>query len=123
MVPVVLFWLVALGLVAATLFVLARPLIRGGKPEHDASPPEMSAASAIYRDQKRQLDDELATGAMTTTEHALAQEELVHRLGAEIAKQPSAAATGPTRTPWTAIIVLVSLIPVVSVLLYLMLGN
>jgi cytochrome c-type biogenesis protein CcmH len=123
MISVVLFWFVALALVAATLVVLARPLLRGGKPRQDAAPPELDAATAVYRDQKRQLDDDLAAGAISANEHATAQEELVHRLGAEIAKQPSATASGATRTPWIAIVALVAVVPVASVLLYQILGN
>src|SRR6266480_5787278 len=122
MIFVVLFWFVALALVAATLVVLARPLLRGGKPRQDAAPPELDAATAVYRDQKRQLDDDLAAGAITANEHAAAQEELVHRLGAEVAEQPNATA-GATHTPWIAIVVLVAVVPVASVLLYQILGN
>ncbi|HYT97156.1 MAG TPA: c-type cytochrome biogenesis protein CcmI [Casimicrobiaceae bacterium] len=123
MISILLFWFIALALVAAMLIVLARPLLRGGKPRQDAAPPELDATTAVYRDQKRQLDDDLAAGAVTASEHAAAQEELVHRLGAEIAKQPSAAEAGATRTPWIAIIVLVAVVPVASVLLYQILGN
>ena len=123
MISVVLFWFIALALVAATLVVLARPLLRGGKPRQDAAPPELDATTAVYRDQKRQLDDDLAAGAISASEHAAAQEELVHRLGAEIAKQASATAAGATRTPWIAIVVLVAVVPVASVLLYQILGN
>src|SRR5437016_8601798 len=109
-----LFWFIALALVAATLVALARPLLRGGKPRQDAAPPELDATAAVYRDQKRQLDDDLAGGAISANEHAAAQEELVHRLGAEIAKQPSATAAGATHTPWIAIVVLVAVVPVAS---------
>jgi cytochrome c-type biogenesis protein CcmH len=123
MVSALLFWFIALALVAATLVALARPLLRGGKPQEDAAPPEFDATAAVYRDQKRQLDDDFAAGAITANEHAAAQEELVHRLGAEIAKQPSATAAGVTHTPWIAIVVLVAVVPVASVLLYQMLGN
>src|SRR5512138_248732 len=117
MVSTALFWLVALALVAATLFVLARPLLRGGKRSDDA-PPELDAATAVYRDQKRQLDVDLAAGAISAEEHATAQEELVHRLGAEIAKRPSAAPAAENRTPWIAIVVLVAVIPAASLVLY-----
>ncbi len=123
MVSTLLFWFIALALVAATLIVLARPLLRGGKPRQDAAPPELDATTTVYRDQKRQLDDDLAAGAITANEHAVAQEELVHRLGAEIAKQPSATETGATHTPWIAIVVLVAIVPVASLLLYQILGN
>ena len=123
MVSTALFWIVALAVVATTLVVLARPLLRGGKPVADAAPPEMDAATAVYRDQKRQLDVDLAAGAISTTEHEAAQEELVHRLGAEIAKRPTATEAGDTRTPWIAIVVLVAIVPVASVLLYQLLGN
>jgi len=123
MVSVALFWVVALAVVAVTLVVLARPLLRGGKPLAETSPPEMDAATAVYRDQKRQLDADLASGAITTTEHDAAQEELVHRLGAEIAKRPSATEAGEARTAWVAIVVLVAVVPVASVLLYQILGS
>jgi cytochrome c-type biogenesis protein CcmH len=123
MVSTALFWIVALAVITVTLFVLARPLLRGGKPVADAAPPEMDAATAVYRDQKRQLDVDLAAGAISTAEHAAAQEELVHRLGAEIAKRPAATEAGDMRTPWIAIVVLVAVVPVASVLLYQLLGN
>ena len=123
MFSVALFWVIALVIVAATLVVLARPLLRGGRPTGDSAPPELDATTAVYRDQKRQLDADLAAGAITTAEHTAAQEELVHRLGAEIAKRPSATEAGEARTPWVAIVVLVAIVPVTSVLLYQLLGN
>ena len=123
MVSTLLFWFIALALVAATLVALARPLLRGGKARQDAAPPEMDATTTVYRDQKRQLDDDLAAGAITVNEHAVAQEELVHRLGAEIAKQPGATEAGATHTPWIAVVVLVAIVPVASILLYQILGN
>jgi cytochrome c-type biogenesis protein CcmH len=123
MFSVALFWVIALAIVAATLVVLARPLLRGGRPTGDAAPPELDATTAVYRDQKRQLDADLAAGAITTAEHTAAQEELVHRLGAEIAKRPSETEAGEARTPWVAIVVLVAIVPVTSVLLYQLLGN
>src|SRR5204863_6323500 len=69
------------------------------------------------------LGGDLGAGAIPAAEHAVAQEELVHRLGAEIAKQPGAIEAGATRTPWIAIILLVAVVPVASVLLYQILGN
>ncbi|HEY2817093.1 MAG TPA: c-type cytochrome biogenesis protein CcmI [Casimicrobiaceae bacterium] len=123
MFSVALFWVIALAIVSATLVVLARPLLRGGKPTGDDAPPELDATTAVYRDQKRQLDADLAAGAITTAEHTAAQEELVHRLSAEIAKRPSATEAGEARTPWVAIVVLVAIVPVTSVLLYELLGN
>ena len=123
MLSTALFWVVALAIVAVTLIVLARPLIRGGKPSNQPAPREIDAASAVYRDQKRQLDDDLAAGAISAPEHAAAEEELVRRLGSEIAKRPTAAASGATHTPWIAVVVLVAVIPVASILFYQMLGN
>src|SRR4051812_15826017 len=123
MLSITLFWIIALALVAATLYIIARPLLRGGTPLTHAAPPELDAATAVYRDQKRQLDADLAAGAITEVEHTAAEEELVHRLGAEIAKRPGAAEAGDTRTPWIAVVVLVAVVPGASVLLYQMLGN
>src|SRR5206468_11089427 len=77
MTPVLLFWLAALALIALTLTALVWPLVRSGKPAKRAAPAQLAAAQAVYQDQKRQLDADLAAGAITAAEHAVALEELV----------------------------------------------
>ena len=55
--PVVaIFWTIALLLVAATVGALAWPLLRARPVPPE---PDDAAATNVYRDQKRQLDDEL----------------------------------------------------------------
>ena len=118
-----LFWLVALVLVAATVAALVWPLLRGRatrSPEVDDS-----AATEVYRDQKRQLDQELAAGAITRAERDAQLDELTARLGAELA---AAAATAPAaqvspRTPYAAALILVATIPASALLLYVVFGH
>jgi cytochrome c-type biogenesis protein CcmH len=121
MTPTLLFWLAVLALVAATLAALVWPLVRRGA--RGAGPAEMTAAQSVYRDQKRQLDADLAAGAITAAEHDLGQEEMIGRLGAEIAAQPVAdTVTTPSKSRW-AVPVLVVAIPVASVVAYQFLGT
>jgi cytochrome c-type biogenesis protein CcmH len=121
MTPTLLFWLAVLVLVAATLTALVWPLVRRGA--RGAGPAEMTAAQSVYRDQKRQLDADLAAGAITAAEHDLAQEELIGRLGAEIAGQPMADTGAAPRTSRWAVPVLIAAIPVASVVAYQFLGT
>jgi cytochrome c-type biogenesis protein CcmH len=119
MTPLLLFWLAVLVLVAATLTTLVWPLVRHGAR---TAPAEMTAAQSVYRDQNRQLDADLAAGAITAAERDLAQEELIDRLGAEIAAQPVADAGAAPRSRW-AVPVLLAAIPVASVVAYQFLGT
>ena len=120
-----LFWIVALLLVAAVLAALVRPLLRGGAGDRTGG--EADAATSVYRDQKRQLDDEYAAGAISIEEHDVAVDELARRLSAEIdqapttATKPEAAAASRVRYGWA--LVLVFAVPVASIALYAMLGS
>jgi len=118
--PVSLFWLAALVLVVLTLVALAWPLLRQGSR---TAPAEANAAHAVYRDHKRQLDDDLAAGTLTPAEHRAAIEDLVQRYGAEIAAEPGAVTPIRAGTPWPAVLILVAVIPAASFALYQMLGN
>ena len=64
---------------ARTLAVLLWPLVRRARPE---APSEDAARVAVYRDQKRQLDDDVAAGVLSPADHATALDELARRLGA-----------------------------------------
>ena len=117
--PVVaIFWTIALLLVAATVGALAWPLlrVRPVPPE-----PDDAAATNVYRDQKRQLDDELREGSIAQAEYDASLQELASRLGAEMT--PPVAAAAPSRLPFTAALTLVALLPVSALLLYVTLGN
>ncbi|MEO9162588.1 MAG: c-type cytochrome biogenesis protein CcmI [Casimicrobiaceae bacterium] len=115
-----LFWLVALLLVSATVAALVWPLLRGRGlrvPEGDA------AATDVYRDQKRQLDAELAAGAITRAERDAQLEELTARLGAELAAEPPPGTSASPRSSFVAALILVAFIPASALLLYAAFGS
>ena len=96
-----LFWLVAVALCAATVAAIVWPLLRTRGPRGDAS--EDSATTGVYRDQKRQLDAELAAGAITAEEHDVALRELSGRLAQELqAGAQAAAPASPARSAYVA---------------------
>lgn len=120
--PSPLFWILALVLVAAILALLVVPLLRRARGE--AGPADVEAATAVFRDHKRQLDAELAAGAVTNDEHAAAVAELTRRFGAELeSAAPVPAAAVPGRGGFAAALALVALLPVTAGVLYFMLGN
>ena len=87
-----IFWSLAALLVAVTLALLLLPQLRGrhARPAPDAD----AAAVAVYRDQKRALDAELADGAIGAEEHESAVAELSRRLAEDV---------GPSRVPASAV--------------------
>ena len=118
--PAPLFWLVALLLAAATVTALVWPLLRA-RP--NLSPLDEGAATDIYRDQKRQLDDELAAGAITRAERDAQLDEIAARLGAELAAPLPAAANASPRTSYVAALILVAAIPATALALYATFGS
>jgi cytochrome c-type biogenesis protein CcmH len=121
MTPVPLFWLAALALVVVTLAALLWPLLRRRASAEGDAPEELAATTSVYRDQKRQLDADLAAGAITEPEHAAAQDELVSRLGAEM--EPASSPRPGTRAPWVVALILVAIVPLAAVFGYFLLGN
>jgi cytochrome c-type biogenesis protein CcmH len=118
--PASLFWLVALLLAAGTVTALAWPLLRSREPQ---APEDAGAATDVYRDQKRQLDDELAAGALTPAERDAQLDELAARLGAELATAPTAVARASPRSSYVVALILVAAIPVSALALYAMFGS
>jgi cytochrome c-type biogenesis protein CcmH len=117
-----LFWSLALLLLGATLAFLLPPLLRRRRP---APAPEVDAAAiAVYRDQKRALDAELADGVISTAERDAAVAELTRRLGEEVG-EPKGATTAhhPSRRAWAIALALFAVIPLAALGLYRWLGN
>src|SRR5690242_21878292 len=106
--PAPLFWLVALLLAAGTVAALVWPLLR---TRPNASVVDEGAATDVYRDQKRQLDDELAAGAITRAERDAQLDEIAARLGAELASPAITPSAGSPRTSYVAALILVAAIP------------
>jgi cytochrome c-type biogenesis protein CcmH len=116
-----LFWLFALALAAVTLAALVLPLLR----RHGALPPEEeSAAAAIFRDHRRQVEADFTAGTITAAERDAALEDLVGRFGVELAAAPESAARPRSDRPqWISAIVIVAVLPILAGGLYFVLGN
>ena len=118
--PTPIFWLSAFVLAAVVLAALVWPLLRRRSSE---APGDEAAATAIFRDHKRQLDAEFAAGTLSAAERDAAQAELVARFGTELAVEPAAAAAPSGRSRWIAAIAVAATVPIVAGVLYTMLGN
>src|SRR5690242_10949001 len=115
-----LFWLVALLLAAGSVTAIVWPLLRARAP---AAANDDNAATDVYRDQKRQLDDELAAGAITRAERDAQLDELAARLGAELASPVAPVSSGSPRASYIAALILVAAIPAAALVLYATYGN
>jgi cytochrome c-type biogenesis protein CcmH len=118
--PTPIFWLSAFALAAVVLAALVWPLLRRRRRE---APGDEAAATAIFRDHKRQLDAEFAAGTLSATERDAAQAELVARFGTELSVEPAVAAAPSDRSRWITAIAVAAMVPVVAGVLYTMLGN
>ncbi|MFO1325201.1 MAG: c-type cytochrome biogenesis protein CcmI [Burkholderiales bacterium] len=116
-----LFWALALALLAATLVVLLWPLLRRSRPAD--APADRAAATAVYRDHKRQIDDDYATRTISEAERDAALADLTTRFGAEIAQDAPDTHTAGERSRWVAALALVACVPVVAGVMYFSLGN
>lgn len=113
------FVLLSVALTAGVLLVVLLPLLR-----RQAKPADISTDSvniSIYRDQLRELDDDLAAGTIDRERHAEARSELERRLLEETGGTPDAAAK-PRAGKLTAAILAVA-IPLAATGLYLAVGT
>ena len=117
----VLFWVIAFVVVAATLAALVVPLLRAPKPQ--PRPGEAEAAAAIYRDQTRQLDEDVAAGVIGAGDRDAARDEIVARLGAELSAPVAPAATSSPRSAWIVAMAIVAIVPALALVGYLVLGT
>jgi cytochrome c-type biogenesis protein CcmH len=119
----VAFWSIATLIVLVALGVLLRALLA----RHPAAAPATDGASiAIFRDEKRALDDDLANGVIDAAEHARARDELARRLGHEVEDLGEATpepATGQGRRPLLIAAALIVLLPLGATALYLAIGR
>jgi cytochrome c-type biogenesis protein CcmH len=116
-----LFWALALALLFVTLVVLLWPLLRRRGPD---APSEEAARVAVYRDQKRQLDDDRAAGVITEAEHRAGIEELARRLGLELERADASTQTqARERNGFLAALAVVAIVPAGAIVLYLALGT
>ena len=116
-----LFWLIALALVAGILAWLVTPLLR--RSPKVEGPADESATTAVYRDHKRQVEADLAAGAITPEERDAALAEITRRFGEELADSRDTTLHVGERTRWVAAMALVACVPIVAGVLYVALGN
>ncbi|HEY7237749.1 MAG TPA: c-type cytochrome biogenesis protein CcmI [Burkholderiales bacterium] len=112
-----LFWLIGGVAAAAVIAWVLRPLLRRGT----LAPPSRAAANvAIYRDQLRELDADLAAGTLAREDYERARAELEARALRD-ANQPEAPAAQPQgrRFAW----VLAGAVPLAAVALYVLVGS
>ena len=113
------FWiLAALFAVAALAFVLPALLSRGRRSQGAAGD---ATNIAVYRDQWRELDTDLAAGTLVREQHEEARRELEHRMLEDVrAGENTTPAAEPGRGTALAIGIAV---PLVAALLYITVGN
>ena len=117
-----LFWFLAAALLIGAMTVLLWPLLRTRR-DH-AVPDADSAAIAVFRDQKRAVDADFASGAITGAERDVVLSDLAQRVAAEIGASPRSPTSGVAPRPaWPLAIGLLVAIPVLAVLLYGRLGD
>jgi cytochrome c-type biogenesis protein CcmH len=117
-----IFWSIAALLVAVTLAVLLLPLFSARRKT--AAPDANAAALAVYRDQKRALDAELADGVISAEEHEAAVAELSRRLGEDVdTPVEHAPPAAPRKRTWFLAVALLVLIPSAAFILYALLGK
>lgn len=94
-----IFWILTAALALLALTLVIPPLI---KKRPTASVPDVVSAQqstmAILRDQKAQLDAELAAGTLDAEQHRASVEEIERRVLEEAGSEPPASASGSART-------------------------
>jgi cytochrome c-type biogenesis protein CcmH len=116
------FWLVVALMIAGALLFIVPPLLgRGKKPVSAAARSELNLS--VYRDQLRELDAELAAGALSKEEYQNARGELEGRVLEDSATDEVAAAPAPPVSGRKLAIATAIAVPVLTVALYLTLGK
>jgi len=85
-------------------------------------PSEDAARTAVYRDAKRQLDDDRAAGVLDDAGHAAGVADLAQRLGVELDAPPDAAPAPMTRGRLVAAMVAIAVVPLGAIGLYVAVG-
>ncbi|WP_064682003.1 c-type cytochrome biogenesis protein CcmI [Rhizobium bangladeshense] len=113
-----LFWILVAVLTAAVAVILLYPLLRGAKAAENSRAGE----AAVYRDQLRELDRDLAGGLITPEEADYARAEIGRRLIAVAADEPETTPKPARHHRVTEAFVLL-LLPVLGLCLYLTTGR
>lgn len=112
-----LFWILVAVLTAAVAVILLYPLLRGAKAAENSRAGE----AAVYRDQLRELDRDLAGGLITAEEADYARAEIGRRLIAVSAGEPGTPKPARHHRVTEAFVLLI--LPVLGLCLYMTMGR
>lgn len=118
----IIFWILAGGLVALALLFIVVPLVR---TQQRASPVGQDALNLeVFRQRLSELDADLAGGFLDQDQYSAARRDLERDLLHDIDSQGEAHEhSGSMLGRWALAIVLATAVPLISVQLYLQLGN
>jgi cytochrome c-type biogenesis protein CcmH len=116
-----LFWVYAALLSGVALAFLLAPLTRS-RATAGAAVSRAASNLTVFRDQLAELDADLAAGAIAREQWEAARGDLQRGLLEDVGA-PAASAAAPGKRSGTTVIAIALVVPVVSVLLYLGLGN
>lgn len=113
-----LFWIIVAALTAGVGIVLLNPLMR----KSPAAVDDRVGEQAVYRDQLKELDRDLAGGLISPDQAGYARAEIGRRL---LAVSDAARKSGPARkgTHWLAQSFVIVALPAIGLCLYLTLGH
>ncbi|MGV3655525.1 MAG: c-type cytochrome biogenesis protein CcmI [Noviherbaspirillum sp.] len=120
------FLLAALALTGAALLFVLPPLLRhaprkgGDTPDGETGVDPLNLA--VLRDQRRELEREMAAGTLDPASYREALSELQARTAREVGTAPRPDRAGPAWHPWTALALGLGL-PALSMALYVLLGT
>ena len=112
------FWVIAIALLALALVILLLPLLRQSREQNDDQRQQQNIQ--IAREQKQQLETQLADGDIDQAEFDSAYQDLQTALALELEREESA--QQKSRGRWMAIVVMLA-VPIASIMLYLALGE
>ena len=109
-------------LLVALAFVVM-PLLRTRAPAEPVS--DAGSNVAIYKSHRRELDEELARGAINEAEHRAALDELSTRVVDEVPVPPTPSSARPAAAarPWRLIAAVATVMPLSAALLYATIGT
>lgn len=117
----ILFWTIGAGLAALVVFLVLRPLLAGRDGADRVS--RRAANLAVYRDQLKELDAELAAGKVAAADHQRATEELQARMLEDLDAATAAEQAAPRRAGRAAALAAGIAVPVVALAVYLLVGS
>ena len=115
-----IFWVVVAVLIAVALAFLLPPLLR--LRPRKAAALRSATNVAVYRDQLRELEQDLAAGVMTRETYDDARREVERRLLDDVA-EPEPEAPPVTGAGRNAAVVIAATVPVLAVLIYMAVGT